>query len=104
MDHVVGFFDCVGLNKSQFTAWTSKLGFFWFCDSCRRSFDAADYDREKTIMKALRELLIRIDSMDTRIGSFGENLRRINKTLFDVKQNRRSSTSSQHQASFFTEY
>lgn len=37
-------------------------------------------------MKALRELLIRMDSMDTRLGNYGENLRNINGVLFDSKK------------------
>lgn len=54
-------------------------------------------------MKALRALLIRTDSMDTRLGCYGENLRRINKTLFESKSNSKpsnSSNSSQLQTSF----
>lgn len=35
----------------------------------------------KLLFKALRELLIRMDSMDTRLWNYGENLRRLNSTL-----------------------
>lgn len=38
-------------------------------------------------MKALRELLIRMDSMDVRLGNYGENLRRVNGILFERKKN-----------------
>lgn len=75
-------FPCVGLTKPHYTAWTTKNGLLWFCKFCRLNFDPAVYDREKTIMKALRELLIRTDSMDTRLGNYGENLRKVNKTLY----------------------
>lgn len=37
-------------------------------------------------MKALRELLIRMDSMDVRLGNYGENLRRVNGILFEQKK------------------
>lgn len=58
------------------------------------------YDRDKTIMKALRELLIRTNSMDTRLASYGENLRKINSTIFGPKQQSKSSTDSLHQSNF----
>lgn len=93
-------FVCVGLNKSHFSSWSAKVGLFWFCDSCRLNFDPAVYEREKTIMKALRELLIRTDSMDTRLGNYGENLRKINKTLYGTQQQSRPTSSSQRQNSF----
>lgn len=73
-------FTCSGMTKSQFSAWSAEIGLLWFCRSCRLNFDPAVYDRERMIMKALRELLIRTDSMDTRLGNYGEILRQINKT------------------------
>lgn len=45
-------------------------------------------------MKALRELLIRTDSMDTRLGNYGENLRKINKTLYDSQVSMSADSSS----------
>lgn len=74
-------FACVGMSKSHYSTWCAKIGMFWFCNSCRLNFEPAVYDREKTIMKALRELLIRTDSMDTRLGNYVENLRKINNNL-----------------------
>lgn len=91
-------FSCVGLNKSQYASWAAKVGMFWFCESCRLNFEPAVYDREKTIMKALRELLIRTDSMDTRLGNYGENLRTINRTLYG--QQSKSMNTSLHQSTF----
>lgn len=73
---------CVGMTKSHHSSWSAKVGLLWFCNSCRLNFDPTIYEREKIIMKALRELLIRTDSMDTRLGNYGENLRKINKTLY----------------------
>lgn len=93
-------FTCVGMSKSQFTAWTAKIGLYWFCESCRLNFEPAVYDRDKTIMKALRELLIRTNSMDTRLANYGENLRKINSTIFGPKQQSKSSTDSLHQSNF----
>lgn len=69
------------MSKSHYSTWCAKIGMFWFCNSCRLNFEPAVYDREKTIMKALRELLIRTDSMDTRLGNYVENLRKINNNL-----------------------
>lgn len=76
--------NCV-LNKTQIASWSARVGLMWFCASCRLSFNPAVYAREKVIMKALRELLIRMDSMDTRLGAFGENLRKVNNTLYASK-------------------
>lgn len=87
-------FTCVGLTKTQYASLTAKLGMFWFCNSCRLNFEPAVYDRERTIMKALRELLIRTDSMDTRLGNYGENLRKINKTLYDSQVSKPADSSS----------
>lgn len=92
-------FSCVSLTKSYYTAWRAKVGFFWFCDSCRLNFEPAVYDRERIILKALRELLIRTDSMDTRLGNYDENLRKINKTLYG-HQLPKPSNNSNHQTSF----
>lgn len=50
-------------------------------------------------MKALRELLIRTDSMDTRLGNYGENLRKINTTIYG-KQHQSKQT---HQSTFLQE-
>lgn len=75
-------YSCVGLAKSHYSSWTANVGLNWFCASCRLNFNPIVYDREKTIMRALRELLIRTDCMDTRLGNFGDNLRQINKTLY----------------------
>lgn len=77
---------CVGLTKTQLSSWTANVGFYWFCSSCRLNFDPAVHDREKVIFKALRELLIRTDSMDTRLGNYGESLRKMNKALYDSQQ------------------
>lgn len=85
---------CVGITKTHYSSWCAKIGMYWFCDTCRLNFDPAVYDREKTIMKALRELLIRTDSMDTRLGSYGENLRKINRTLYCTPQQTKTSFSS----------
>lgn len=74
---------CVGLTNAQYATWTSKVGMFWFCKSCRLNFEPAVYERDKIILKALRKLLIRTDAMDTRLGNYGENLKKINKTLYD---------------------
>lgn len=65
----------------------------WFCETCRINFDPAVYNREKIIMKALRELLIRTDSMDTRLGNYGENLRKINETLYNSHPSKSSNNS-----------
>lgn len=51
-------------------------------------------------MKALRELLIRTDSIDVRLGNYGENLRRVNDTLYGSKTHTKASDSSQQNASF----
>lgn len=72
---------CVGLTKLHHSAWSAKVGLLWFCDACRLSFNPAVYNRENTIIKALRELLIRTDSMDTRLGNYGENLRSIKNAV-----------------------
>lgn len=93
-------FTCIGMSKSQFSSWSSKIGLLWFCDSCRLNFEPAVYDREKTIMKALRELLIRTDSMDTRLGNYGDNLRRINKTIFGSQQQTKSANNSLQHTTF----
>lgn len=93
-------FVCVGLSKSHFSAWCAKTGLFWFCNSCRLNFEPAVYDREKTIIRALRELLIRTDSMDTRLGNYGENLRKINRTMFGTQTQSKPTNNSHHQASF----
>lgn len=93
-------FACVGISKSNYAAWCAKIGFFWFCESCRLSFNPVLYDREKTIMKALRELLIRTDSMDTRLGCYGENLRKINRTLYDSQARPKSANNSLDHTAF----
>lgn len=89
-------FTCVGISKSHFASWTSKIGFFWFCKPCRLNFDPAVYDRERTIMKALRELMVRTDSIDTRLGLYGENLRKINKTLNGTQRYSKPSDDADH--------
>lgn len=76
---------CAGMNKGHFASWSAQVGLLWFCQSCRLTFEPAVYDRDKIIMRALRELLIRMDSMDTRLGNYGENLRKINGVLFERK-------------------
>lgn len=81
---------CVGLTKSQFSSMTAKIGLLWFCTSCRLNFDPAVYERDKIIMKALRQLLIRTDSMDIRLGNYGDSLRKINKTLYENQSNSKS--------------
>lgn len=51
-------------------------------------------------MKALRELLIRTDSMDTRLGNYGENLRKINRTLYGTHQQHHKTNNSTQQTTF----
>lgn len=91
---------CVGLTKIHYSAWSARVGLFWFCESCRLNFNPAVYDRETTILKALRELLIRTDSMDTRLGNYGDNLRTINKTLYGTKQPLRQTNQALDQSTF----
>lgn len=92
--------NCAGLSKSHHSSWSANVGLFWFCDACRLNFDPAVYDREKTIIKTLRELLIRTDSIDTRLGNYGENLRRMNKTLYSGSQSSKQVNQSLDQTSF----
>lgn len=87
-------FICVGLSKSQYACWTSKVGMFWFCTSCRLNFEPAVYERDKIMLKALRELLIRTDAMDTRLGNCGENLRKFTKILHGGNQSKSSNCSN----------
>lgn len=89
-------FTCVGMTKSHYSSWTAKIGLMWFCESCRLNYDPVVYEREKVIMKALREVLIRVDSMDTRLGNYGENLRRLNKTLYAKQLHSKPSDSLDH--------
>lgn len=78
--------NCLGMNRNHLAALSAKVGFLWFCPACRLNFEPAVYDRDKIIMRALRELLTRMDSMDTRLGNYGENLRHINGVVFDQKK------------------
>lgn len=96
---MVFHFSCVGLTNSHYSAWKAKIGLVWYCATCRLNFDPAVHNREKIIMKALRELLIRTDSMDTRLGNYGENLRRVNKTLYGSQRHSNATILSDH-ASF----
>lgn len=93
-------FTCVGITKSHYSTWCAKVGMFWFCESCRLNFEPAVYDREKIIMKALRELLIRTDSMDTRLGNYGDNLKKINRTLYGSQQSSKTGNTSVPKKSF----
>lgn len=93
-------FGCVGMTKPHFSSWSAKIGLFWFCESCRLNFDPAVYDREKTIMQALRELLIRTDSIDTRLGNYGDNLRKISKSLNGCQRQSKPDNYYQQQSSF----
>lgn len=88
------------MTKSHFSAWAAKTGLLWFCSHCRLNVDPVICDRQKIIMKALRELLIRTDSMDTRLGNYGENLRKINKTIYGSKQHDKSFNHSQLSPTF----
>nr|XP_029723029.1 uncharacterized protein LOC109423245 [Aedes albopictus] len=47
-------------------------------------------------MKALRELMVRTDSIDTRLGLYGENLRKINKTLNGTQRYSKPSDDADH--------
>lgn len=93
-------YTCVGLGKSQYSSLAANIGLLWFCAACRLNFNPAAYDREKKIMKALRELLIRTDSMDTRLGNYGENLRKINRTLYGTQQQNSQTDLSLDQTDF----
>lgn len=91
---------CAGLSKSHYSSWSANIGLYWFCASCRLNFNPNVCDREKTIVKALRELLLRTDSMDTRLANYGEHLRKINMTLYGYQQ-RTSQTNRSHDNSTF---
>lgn len=60
-------------------------------------------DREVVIIKTLRDLLLRVDSMDLRIGQFGENLKTINGLLsMTTSARRESNVSARHQRFFLS--
>lgn len=83
--------NCAGLNLTNFKAWSSNVGLLWFCDACRVNFNPIVMDRENHILKALRDLLVRVDSMDLRIGQYAENLKTMNSLLYFPHTRRESS-------------
>lgn len=85
---------CVGLNATNFKAWTANVGLLWFCENCRINFNPSVMDREALILKTMRELLLRVDSMDLRIGQYGENLKTLNNLLSTTTSARRDSNIS----------
>lgn len=85
---------CVGLNSTNHKAWTANVGLLWFCDICRVNFNPVVMDRETVLLKTLRDLLVRVDSMDLRIGQYGENLKILNTMLSAVPNRRESSASN----------
>lgn len=85
---------CVGLNATNFKAWTANVGLLWFCEHCRINFNPSIIDREAVIIKTMRDLLTRVDSMDLRIGQFGENLKSMYGLLSLTTSMRRDSTVS----------
>lgn len=95
--------NCAGLNVTNFKAWTANVGLLWFCDACRLNFNPIINDRETIILTMMRDILTRMDSIDLRIGQYGENLKILN-SLMTVNQhtNRDSGLSTrirQHLAS-----
>lgn len=72
---------CVGLNATNFKSWSANVGLLWFCENCRVNFNPSVMDREAVIIKTLRDVLLRMDSMDLRVGQFGENLKALNNLL-----------------------
>lgn len=98
---------CVGLNATNFKSWTANVGLLWFCENCRVNFNPSIMDREAVIMKTLRELLLRVDSMDLRVGQFGENLKALNTLMSSSTTFKRDSNFSsrlQHAMSGTTIY
>lgn len=91
---------CVGLNSTNFKAWTANVGLLWFCDNCRVNFNPSIMDRESVIMKTMRDLLLRVDSMDLRIGQFGENLKTLCNLLSISTSMRRDSNISSRLQNF----
>lgn len=85
---------CVGLNATNFKAWTANVGLLWFCEICRINFNPSVIDREAVIIKTMRDLLLRVDSMDLRIGQFGEHLKKLNNLLPMTEPMRRESNFS----------
>lgn len=85
---------CVGLNATNFKSWTANVGLLWFCENCRVNFNPSIIDREAVIIKTMRDLLIRIDSIDLRVGQFGENLKMLNSVLSLSGSTRRDSNFS----------
>nr|XP_029715636.1 uncharacterized protein LOC115259242 [Aedes albopictus] len=59
-------------------------------------------DREAIIIKTMRDLLLRVDSMDLRIGQFGENLKTLNNLLPVSTSIRRDSNFSTRLQQFAT--
>ncbi|XP_062560504.1 uncharacterized protein DDB_G0280205-like isoform X2 [Armigeres subalbatus] len=91
---------CVGLNTTNFKAWTANVGLLWFCDNCRVNFNPSIMNRESVIMKTMRDLLLRVDSMDLRIGQFGENLKTLCNLLSISTSIRRDSNISSRPQNF----
>lgn len=85
---------CVGLNATNFKSWTANVGLLWFCENCRVNFNPSIIDRKAVIIKTMRDLLIRIDSIDLRVGQFGENLKMLNSVLSLSGSTRRDSNFS----------
>lgn len=86
--------NCVGLNATNFRAWLANVGLLWFCDVCRTNFNPVVIDRESIIMKTLKDMLIRFDSMDLRVGQVSEGLSALNSMVSINTLTRRESNSS----------